>query len=38
MISFSLLILITNAALPELRRAKRNFRSESLIAWGISTV
>ena len=38
MMSFDLLILITRAALPWLRLAKRNLRNESLSSLGISTV
>lgn len=38
MISFCLLILMTSAALPALRRAKRNLRREAFSSCGISTV
>ena len=38
MMSFCLLILMTSAALPALRRAKRNLRREAFSSCGISTV
>ena len=38
MMSFCLLILMTRAALPALRRAKRNLRRDAFSSCGISTV